>query len=98
LPSTIEQIHQEYQPRGLSVVAVDMKESPQKVARWVKDKNVSFTVVLDRDGAATRAFDITATPAVFLIGRNGRLVGKAAGTKEWSGPRGRALLDALLAR
>ena len=74
-----------------------MKEHPNKVARWVMEKNVSFTVLLDRDGSVTRAFDITATPAVFLIGRNGRLVGKAAGTKEWNGPEGRALLDALLA-
>ena len=74
-----------------------MKENSNKVARWVMEKNVSFTVLLDGNGAVSRAFDITATPAVFLIGRNGRLVAKASGTKEWTGPHGRALLDALLA-
>ena len=74
-----------------------MRESAQKVTRWVKEKNVSFTVVLDGDGAVTRAFEITATPAVFVVGRDGRLVAKAVGTKEWDGPRGRAFLEALLA-
>jgi hypothetical protein len=34
---------------------------------------------------------------VFLIGRNGRLVARAAGNREWEGPAGRALLDALVA-
>jgi peroxiredoxin len=98
LPSDIEQIHREYSDRGLSVVAVDMEESRDKVQRWVKDKNVSFTVALDRSGSVLRAYDVRATPAVFAIGRDGKLVAKAVGVKSWTSPRGRAFLEALLRR
>ena len=96
MPSVIEQISREYRERGLTVLAVNMRESAPKVTRWIQEKNVSFTVVLDRDGAVTHAFDITATPAVFVVGRDGRMVAKAVGTKEWDSPRGRAFLEALL--
>ena len=53
-------------------------------------------VVLDQPGAHTRAWGVTATPTSFLVGRDGKLVGKAFGTKAWMGERGRALLTALL--
>jgi len=32
LPSTIEQLHREYRPRGLAVLAVNMEEPPEAVA------------------------------------------------------------------
>ena len=96
MPSVIEQIHQEYKDRGLSVVALDLQESRDKVARWVKEKRTSFTVLLDPTGSVSRAYDVTATPTVFVIGRDGTMVAKALGTKDWTGPRGRAFLEALL--
>jgi hypothetical protein len=92
----IEQIHREYAGRGLSVVAVDMEESREQVLRWLKDKDITFTIVLDRSGSVMRAYDIRATPVVFAIGRDGKLVAKAVGIKSWTSPRGRAFLEALL--
>ena len=95
MPSTIEQVHREFKDRGLAVVAVDIQESRRKVQKWVSDHELSFTVVLDPDGKVTQAYEVTATPTVFVIGRDGRLVGKALGNKEWSTGAGRALLTAL---
>ena len=92
----MEQVHREYGPRGLSVVAVDMEESKEKVERWAKDKGLNVTIVLDRTGSVMRAYDVRATPAVFAIARDGRLVAKAVGTKDWTGRQGRAFLEALL--
>ena len=43
------------------------------------------------------SYRVRATPTTFVIGRDGRLVARAAGTREWEGPAGRALLDALVA-
>ena len=94
----IEQIHREYKDRGLTIVAIDMEESRDKVLRWMKDKDVSFTIALDRSGSVNRAYQVAATPAVFVVGRDGKMVAKALGTKDWTGPRGRAFLEALLAR
>jgi hypothetical protein len=55
-------------------------------------------VLLDPPGVASDAWAITATPATFLVGRDGRLVAKGLGTRPWLGRDGRALIEALLAR
>ena len=46
--------------------------------------------------AVTNAYKVTGTPTVVLIGRNSRLVGRAVGSRDWAGEKGRALLKALL--
>ena len=89
-------MHREFHDRGLAVVAVDIQEPREKVRTWVRDQKLSFTVVLDPDGQVTQAYDVTATPTVFLIDRQGRLRGKALGTKPWTSSTGRALLTALM--
>jgi hypothetical protein len=98
LPSTIEQLHREYRSRGLAVVAVNMEEPPGKVAPWVRGHRLTMDVLLDPPGVASEAWAITATPATFLVGRDGRLVAKGLGTRPWLGRDGRALIEALLAR
>jgi peroxiredoxin len=98
LPSTIEQVHQEYETRGLVVLAIDIEEPAGKVKAWAERALLSMPVLLDTDGAVTRRYEVTATPTVFVVARDGGLVGKALGTKPWRSPAGRALIEALLAR
>ena len=64
----------------------------------IVDKSVTVPVLLDPDGAVTAAYKVTGTPTVFLVGRDGTLVGKVVGTRDWGGPAGLALLAALLER
>jgi hypothetical protein len=77
------------------VLAINIQESRDKVAGWAQTKNVSFTILLDPSGATTQHYDVTVTPTVFVVSREGKLVGKALGTKEWTSPQGLALLDRL---
>jgi cytochrome c biogenesis protein CcmG/thiol:disulfide interchange protein DsbE len=96
LPSTIEQLHREYRPRGLAVLAVNMEEAPEAVSAWVRSKRISMDVLLDPPGIASRAWAITATPSTFLVDRGGRVVARAVGTRPWTDPEGRAVIEALL--
>ena len=98
MPSGIEQTHREFKDQGLAVVAINMGEDRDAVAAWVKRRGVSSTVLLDATGAVTESYRVAYTPTVFLIDRNGRIVGKAIGNKSWTSDGGRALIRALLAR
>ena len=89
-------MHREYRDRGLTVLAIDMKEPKATVAAWVRKSGITFDVLLDPADTTARAYGVTVTPTVFLIGRDGKLLAKAMGTKRWMGPKGRALLDAML--
>jgi peroxiredoxin len=98
LPSTIEQIHRELKDRGLTVLAVNLAEPRDVLAAWVKQRNVTLTVLLDPAGDVARSYAIAHTPTVFLVDRQGRLVGKAIGTRQWTGDKGRALLRLVMER
>ena len=77
-------------------MAINIQESREKVATWMKDKPLSFTILLDATGAVTGDYEVTATPTVFVLSREGKLVGKALGNKAWTSEQGRALLTRLI--
>ena len=96
MPSTIEKVHQDYKDAGLVVLPISIEEGRRKVTGWAPSKTLTMPLLLDPDGAASGAYRITATPTVFLVGRDGKLVAKALGTKPWTSAQGRALLQLLL--
>jgi hypothetical protein len=96
LPS-IEQVHREWQPKGVTVLLVNIREDRAKVARVVAERGYGAPVVLDLDGDVTATYGIQATPTAFLVARDGTIVGRAIGPRPWTGAEARALFDALLA-
>jgi len=98
LPSSIEQVSKDYRSRGLAVLAVNIQEEREHVVRWARSRKLTVPIVLDEDGAVTRAWQVTATPTVFLVGRDGKLVARGSGNRQWTGAQGRALLDAVVGR
>jgi len=96
LPSTIEQVQRTYKDQGLVVLAVNIAENPATVRTWVTERKLTMPVVLDPPGVISRAFQVTSTPVVYIVGRDGTFVGKALGTRPWMGEKGRALFQALL--
>ena len=98
MPSTVEQLHRDLSPRGLSIVAVDIQEGQSTVAAWAREKKVTVPILLDTDGEVTRQYSVIATPTSFLIDRQGRLLGRMVGPRDWASPPGKALFASLLSR
>jgi peroxiredoxin len=96
LPSAIQQVHQEFNHKGLTVLAVNIQENRQRVADWVRKHNVTAPVLLDPQGTVVRLYRVTGTPMVVLIGRRGEMIGRAFGTRPWMAEKGRGLFEALL--
>ncbi|MGH7367555.1 MAG: TlpA family protein disulfide reductase [Candidatus Rokuibacteriota bacterium] len=97
LPVAIEKVVRGRKGQPFTVLAVSIEERRDVVAAYVKGAGVTSPVLLDGDGAVARDYRVRATPTAFVIGRDGRLVARAAGTRAWDGRAGRALLDALVA-
>jgi thiol-disulfide isomerase/thioredoxin len=58
----------------LVTVAVSVNQTPERVRRYVAARRLSGTVVFDRTGAATAAYDAPATSYVVVLDRTGRVV------------------------
>ncbi|MBI2369759.1 MAG: TlpA family protein disulfide reductase [Deltaproteobacteria bacterium] len=93
----IDQLYRTYAPRGFVVLAVAMdREGARAVEPAVRERGYSFPVLLDPKMEVANRYGVHATPTVVLIDRQGRAVGQAVGERNWGGPPGRALLEALL--
>lgn len=52
----LQRIAQEYAPRGVEVLTVDVKETPEAAAAFAERAGFTFPVLLDRDGQATARY------------------------------------------
>ena len=89
-------MHQDYKDHDLVVLPISIEEGRRKVGGWASTQKLTVPLLLDPDGQASAAYRITATPTAFLIGRDGKLIAKAVGTKPWTSEPGRALLQLML--
>jgi hypothetical protein len=98
LPS-VNRIAGELRSRGLEVLLVDFRESPDHVRRTAAERGYTAPVLLDESGDVTgRVYGVFGPPTVYFIDRQGRLVGRAVGPRGWGSPAGRAFIEALLAQ
>lgn len=73
---------------GLTVLAVAVdRGNPRVVGRFVRDHAIGLTVPLDPGGEVRTAYEIDALPTTYLIGPDGRFVGRAIGPRAWDSPR-----------
>jgi peroxiredoxin len=93
----INRLYTELKSRGLEVLLVSFREDAAHVKRTVQERGYVAPVLLDRGGDVTgRIYGVWGPPTVYLIDRQGRLVGRAVGPRDWSTAAARQLLLALL--
>jgi alkyl hydroperoxide reductase subunit AhpC len=90
-------LHRDFGPRGLSILAVNIEESSSTVAGWVREKKITMPILLDPDGEVTRQYTVIATPTVVLIDRQGRVLGRIVGPRDWASSVGQALITSMVA-
>jgi AhpC/TSA family len=97
LPS-VNRLYEELKPRGLEVLLVDFRESPSLVKRVVAERGYTAPVLVDETGDTTgRVYGVFAAPTVYLIDRQGRLIARGVGPRDWETPQARQLIRELLA-
>ena len=93
----LQALWKEYREQGFVVLAVAAdRSSVDPVRNFIEAGHYSFPVPLDPDGTVRNQYEVTALPMTYLIGRDGRFVGRLLGAREWSGEQGRELVRALL--
>ncbi|MFH1837333.1 MAG: TlpA disulfide reductase family protein [Candidatus Omnitrophota bacterium] len=59
---------------SVSVMGVNIRESKAKVSNFIEKKNVKYPIVLDTDGAVAGDYRVRGIPAVFAIGKSGKIL------------------------
>jgi peroxiredoxin len=95
---TKEKLFGEFKDKDLMILAVSFQEPEDLVKDFQKEFKLSFPVLFDPQGKASEKYEITGHPVTFIVDRNGFLVGKVPGERDWSSVEAKALLKDLLAR
>ena len=96
MPS-VDRLYQEFKAKGLAVYLVDFRESAEVVRRVVRERGYTAPVLLDESGEMTgKAYGVWAPPTFYFLDREGRLVGRAIGPRNWDRPAAREFVLALL--
>ncbi len=63
----------------------------------VAERGYTSPVLLDQSGeVAGKSFGVWGPPTVYLVDRQGQLVGRIVGARDWSGAGARRLVQSLL--
>ena len=92
---TKEKLYREFADKGLGILAVSFKEPEDLVKDFQKEFKLSFPVLFDTQGRVADKYEITGHPVTFLIDRQGFLVGKVPGERDWSSSEAKTLLKRL---
>jgi cytochrome c biogenesis protein CcmG, thiol:disulfide interchange protein DsbE len=80
-----------YADQGLVVLAVNQREDPAVVAAFMRERQLTFPALLDADGAVGAAYQASALPSSFFIGRDGMV------RAVYRGPLSRGVLESTIA-
>ncbi len=94
----MERVFRAYQGKGLMVLAVNMQESVKSVRPFVQELKLTFPTVLDGSGSVSREYGIRALPVSFLVGRDGSILWRAMGGREWDSPEMRDYFAEVVAK
>jgi hypothetical protein len=78
------------------MVSVSLREAADTVREWGEDFDVGFPLWLDPSGGTPSAFGIHGHPSTVLIDRDGRIVGRIPGERNWGSPEARRLVEWLM--
>jgi thiol-disulfide isomerase/thioredoxin len=94
----MEKLHQKFKNKDFAMVTVNLQESASQVKQFFKELNLTFTALLDSGGEVGAHFMITAIPTTYILDKEGIIIGKVMGPREWDDKKAFALFEHLTNR
>lgn len=97
MPS-MESVYQELRDGPFVVLAVNEWETPDHVFPWIGQLDLfpEFPILFDRDGAVSEAYGVKGLPTTVLVDREGNIVYRAVGGRDFDHPEVKGLIRALM--
>ena len=95
MPS-MEKLHRRFKDKDFVMVAINMQESDAQVKAFFEKRKLSFTALLDSNGEVSTGFAVNALPTTFVLDKEGRIVGRALGPREWNSRASISLFEYLI--
>jgi len=68
---TLVDIARDYSGRGVRYFAVNLREDPETIRRYLKDTRLDIVVPLDKDGSVAKKYGVRGIPTMVIVGVDG---------------------------
>jgi peroxiredoxin len=93
----MEALHQKYKDKGLVMLAVNVDENgAAAVKKFLQKTPYSFPILIDTKNVAQKSYGVFRFPESFIIDRNGVVVEKIIGGRDWMSDGAFKLIEFLL--
>jgi peroxiredoxin len=92
----LERLHQTYQSQDLAIISIDLKESAEQVKTFFQKHELSFPALLDQNGSVFRDYLVAGMPTTYLIDRDGTLLARGVGGRDWTRAEALQLIQQLI--
>ncbi len=89
-------LQQRFKEEDFLLLTITTDQQPKAIRAFLNMLNVDFPVLMDDTREVSVAYKARALPLTVLIGKEGRLLGKAMGPREWDSPASIALIKHLI--
>ncbi|MEK7280361.1 MAG: TlpA disulfide reductase family protein, partial [Nitrospirota bacterium] len=93
----MELLHKEYKDRGLVVLGIFIDITPDNISfmgSYLSEYGLTFPILF-LHGGRMKGLTLGWTPITYLIDRDGRLIGKVIGLKDWTSDDARRVIDEI---
>jgi peroxiredoxin len=93
----LELLWQRYREDGLIILGVAADRGGIGAVRdFAAQAGLSFPILHDESGAVRNRYEVQALPTSYVIGRDGKISGRAVGARAWNSPQAREYIESLL--
>jgi peroxiredoxin len=92
----MQRLHEKLGPEGLRLLAVSVDDAKDEIEQFRQKFGLSFTILWDAEKHASNAYQTYRYPETLLIGRDGVVVERYVGPREWDSPLYEARIRRLL--
>ena len=92
----MQKLYISFKDKDFAMVAVSLNEPKSVVEKFFVEYKLTFTALLDSNGELGTPFGIRGIPMTYILGRDGGIIGKAIGSRQWDSKESFALFEQLL--
>lgn len=92
----LDSLQKKYSQQGLSVLALASDSGEEAVREFLGETPVTYRVIHDRGAKVARSYGVLPIPVTFLINRQGVIVKRYAGGRDWLSPEITGEIERLL--
>lgn len=91
------ELSEQFSGTDLVLLKISIKEKTKAIQKYSEEFHIGFPILLD-DGSVANDYGVWSHPSTFLIDRDGMIVGRAIGPRDWASEATTNYIRELLGR